>query len=60
MAFPPIGPLIFYPRFWPQTQQGADIVAETLQAKVIMPDCFDGYVQLFTVSSLHDTQPVVD
>ncbi|KAF8525185.1 alpha/beta-hydrolase [Hysterangium stoloniferum] len=27
--------------FWPQTQQGADILAETLQVRVIMPDFFE-------------------
>ncbi|GJJ13917.1 hypothetical protein Clacol_008174 [Clathrus columnatus] len=27
--------------FWPQTQQGADILAETLNAKVLMPDFFE-------------------
>ncbi|KAH7340511.1 alpha/beta-hydrolase [Rhizoctonia solani] len=28
--------------YWPQTQQGADILAETLDALVIYPDFFDG------------------
>lgn len=27
--------------YWPQTQQGADILAKTLNAKVFMPDFFE-------------------
>lgn len=30
-------------RYFPQTQQGADIVASTLKTKVYMPDFFDGH-----------------
>lgn len=30
--------------FYPQTQQGADIIAESLGARVYMPDVFFGYV----------------
>ena len=28
-------------RFWPQTQQGADIIAQKLNAQVLMPDFFE-------------------
>ena len=30
------------PRYFPQTQQGADILAHELKAQVVMPDFFEG------------------
>lgn len=42
--------------FWPQTQQGADILADTLKVKVYMPDFF----QPSSPFSLNDYPPNTD